>query len=50
MKYVTAGPFEGWIVFKHPDGQWVTLREATQDDLDVIGNAWLGIISLEAPR
>jgi len=50
MKYVTAGPFYGWLVFKHPNGQWVSLRKATQDDLDDIGKAFLGIISLEAPR
>ena len=37
-------------VLKHPDGQWVTLRKATQEDLDGIGSAWLGIISLEAPK
>lgn len=32
MKLVTAGPWEGWIVYRHPDGQWVALREATYDD------------------
>lgn len=24
--------YAGWIFFKHPDGQWVTLREATEED------------------
>lgn len=23
----------GWLLYKHPDGQWVTLRKATDDDL-----------------
>lgn len=22
----------GWLYYRHPDGQWVTLREATDDD------------------
>ena len=25
-------PAHHWIVYQHPDGQWVTLRKATQDD------------------
>ncbi len=25
---------EKWICYKHPDGQYVTLRPATKDDLD----------------
>ncbi len=33
MKYVTEGHAKGWIVYKHPDGQWVTLRKATEEDL-----------------
>jgi hypothetical protein len=28
-KHYTAG----WILYKHPDGQWVTLRKATDDDI-----------------
>lgn len=24
--------FHGWICYKHPDGQWVSLRKATPDD------------------
>lgn len=32
MKLVTGGHFIGWIVYKHPDGQWVSLRKATDDD------------------
>ena len=23
----------GWLLWRHPDGQWVTLRKATDDDL-----------------
>lgn len=22
----------GWLLYRHPDGQWVTLRKATDDD------------------
>ena len=25
--------YAGWLLFKHPDGQWVTLRKATEDDM-----------------
>lgn len=36
-------PHAGWICYKHPDGQWVTLRKATEQDLqkltDVINEA-----------
>lgn len=28
------GKGEKWICYKHPDGQYVTLRLATKDDLD----------------
>jgi hypothetical protein len=24
-----AGPHEGWLCWRHPDGQWVTLRPAS---------------------
>lgn len=27
-------PFAGWLCYRHPDGQWVSLRKATQDDLE----------------
>ena len=33
MKLITEGSFNGWLCYKHPDGQWVTLREATKEDL-----------------
>jgi hypothetical protein len=29
----------GWILYKHPDGQWVTLRKATDDDIKRINSA-----------
>ena len=28
-----ADRFYGWVFYKHPDGQWVTLRKATPDEL-----------------
>jgi hypothetical protein len=42
MKYVypgTAHSAAGWILFKHLDGQWVTLRKATDADLEAINKA-----------
>ena len=39
MKLVTGGDYKGWIVYRHPDGQWVTLRKATQKDLGNLVNA-----------
>ena len=23
----------GWVYYKHPDGQWVTLRKATEEEM-----------------
>jgi len=31
----------GWICYKHPDGQWVTLRKATANDLSRLAEAGL---------
>lgn len=28
-----ASRFYGWVFYKHPDGQWVTLRKATEPEL-----------------
>lgn len=28
-----ASGWNGWLCYRHPDGQWVTLRKATEDDL-----------------
>ena len=28
--------YKGWLCYKHPDGQWVTLRKATNDDIEKI--------------
>ncbi len=36
MLYVLEGHMKGWICYRHPDGQWVTLREATEEDLKVL--------------
>lgn len=33
MGLCKSSPLAGWIVYKHPDGQWVTYREATEADL-----------------
>lgn len=29
----------GWLLTKHPDGQWVSLRKATAADLDAVREA-----------
>ena len=34
MIYVHEGEWKGWLVFKHPDGQWVSSRKATKEDID----------------
>lgn len=42
LKYVypdTPHWAAGWILYKHPDGQWVTLRKATEDDVSRISLA-----------
>jgi hypothetical protein len=46
MRYIHASndhALANWILWQHPDGQWVTLREATEDDL-------AGIDELQANR
>jgi hypothetical protein len=39
MMLVTEGHAKDWIVYRHPDGQWVTLRKATDDDLHQLAKA-----------
>lgn len=29
----------GWILYRHPDGQWVTLRKATDADIEAVSEA-----------
>ena len=36
-RYVTEGHFAGWVVYLHPDGQWVTLKQPSNDELERIG-------------
>lgn len=26
--------YYGWVFYKHPDGQWVTLRKATKEEIE----------------
>ena len=45
MKYVypdTPHWTAGWILYKHPDGQWVTLRKATDADVTALNKAVIG--------
>lgn len=30
---------ENWLCYKHPDGQWVTLRKPTEEDIEKLENA-----------
>lgn len=39
MMHCQEGPWEGWLLYKHPDGQWVSLRKATADDILKLGSA-----------
>lgn len=32
MMLISEGSFKNWLAYKHPDGQWVTLRESTEAD------------------
>lgn len=44
MMYVypdTKHEAAGWLLYKHPDGQWVTLRKATNDDIERLTAAML---------
>jgi len=34
MMLISEGPAAGWLAYKHPDGQWVSYRKATQADHD----------------
>lgn len=36
MILVTEGNAEGWVCYRHPDGQWVTHRLAMDDDRKAI--------------
>lgn len=41
--------FYQWILYKHPDGQWVSLRKATQSDSNEIAGALLKKIGCTGP-
>jgi len=28
----SGGRFDGWLMRKHPDGQWVSVRKLTEED------------------
>lgn len=47
MMYVypdTKHELAGWLLYQHPDGQWVTLRKATDDDIERLSSAVIGEI------
>jgi hypothetical protein len=33
MLLCQGGSFDGWLCYRHPDGQWVALRKATKADM-----------------
>lgn len=37
---VDGGRFDGWILYKHVDGQWVSLRKATPSEMDEARALW----------
>lgn len=39
MILVNEGHAKGWICYRHPDGQWVTLRKATDADQHELAQA-----------
>lgn len=39
MRLVTEGVWKDWLVYLHPDGQWVSLRMTTADDRERIAVA-----------
>ena len=39
VKLCEDGPWKGWLAYKHPDGQWVSWRKATEADFAAIRNA-----------
>ena len=32
MLLITDGDYKDWVCYKHPDGQWVTQRQATAEE------------------
>lgn len=40
LKLITEkGPYQNWLCYRHPDGQWVTLQESTEEDRARIAQA-----------
>jgi hypothetical protein len=39
MMIIYEGEWKDWIAYKHPDGQWVSLRKATNDDWHKLARA-----------
>lgn len=39
MMLIYEGPYKNWLAYKHPDGQWVTLRESTEADRTALTGA-----------
>lgn len=39
MMLVYRGVWKDWLAYRHPDGQWVSLRKATPEDRLIIAIA-----------
>lgn len=39
MMLVYEGEWKDWLAYRHPDGQWVSLRKATPEDWHALGIA-----------
>ena len=39
VQFNPKGRFHGWLFRRHPDGQWVNLRKATDADIEVMSEA-----------
>jgi len=44
MMLVYEGEWKDWICYKHPDGQWVSLRKAATDDWRALVKAMSKVI------
>ena len=36
IAFIQAGDWTGWLFKRHPDGQWVSMRLATKEDMEKV--------------
>lgn len=44
LVYDEASSWKGWLIWQHPDGQWVSLRKATLKDYEALSKAVAGVL------